>query len=76
VVPEFAAHQREVLASLGDERVLIYELTSGWKPLCEFLSVPVPDIPFPRTNARARFRRHYSDLREQASGTPYPSDSS
>ena len=30
----------------------------GWQPLCDFLSVPVPSIPFPRLNGSSRSRLH------------------
>ncbi|MCX6032701.1 MAG: hypothetical protein NT169_25890 [Chloroflexi bacterium] len=26
-------------------------MKDGWKPLCDFLGVPVPDEPFPHENA-------------------------
>ena len=32
-----------------------YQVKDGWKPLCEFLRLPVPDKPFPRTNDRIEF---------------------
>jgi hypothetical protein len=28
----------------------------GWAPLCEFLGVPVPDAPYPKTNSTEEFR--------------------
>lgn len=31
-------------------RLLEYQLTDGWGPLCDFLGKPVPDVPFPRVN--------------------------
>lgn len=31
-------------------RLLEYQLTDGWRPLCDFLDKPVPDVPFPRVN--------------------------
>ena len=37
-------------------RLLVYEVGSGWEPLCAFLGVPVPDEPFPRSNATAEFQ--------------------
>jgi hypothetical protein len=30
--------------------LLIYNVKEGWKPLCDFLDVPIPDGPFPNTN--------------------------
>ncbi|KAH8914774.1 hypothetical protein BT69DRAFT_1289753, partial [Atractiella rhizophila] len=32
------------------ENLLVYNIKEGWKPLCLFLEVPVPDQPFPRLN--------------------------
>ena len=31
-------------------RLLVYQVKDGWSPLCNFLNVPVPDIPFPYKN--------------------------
>ena len=38
------------------ERLLIYDTPQGWQPLCDFLGVPVPDAPFPKTNSTEEFR--------------------
>ncbi len=40
----------EVKRYVPKERLLVFEVKEGWKPLCDFLGVPVPDIPFPRSN--------------------------
>ena len=37
------------------DRLLIFNVKQGWKPLCDFLGVPVPDVPFPRTNSGRMF---------------------
>ena len=37
------------------ERLLVYEVGSGWEPLCKFLGVPVPAGPHPSENSRAEF---------------------
>jgi hypothetical protein len=34
-------------------RFLEMDLHEGWKPLADFLGVPVPDMPFPRANDAA-----------------------
>ena len=31
-------------------RLLIWNVKDGWKPICEFLEKPVPVIPFPYEN--------------------------
>ena len=33
------------------EKLLVFNVKQGWKPLCDFLGVPVPDTPFPRANS-------------------------
>ena len=45
----------EVRASVPADRLLVYEMGSGWDPLCAFLGVPVPDEPYPSENSRAAF---------------------
>lgn len=51
----FQRHNEEVQRIVPAERLLVYEVTQGWDPLCEFLNVPVPDQPFPRTNTRQAY---------------------
>ncbi len=51
----FIAHNEAVRATIPASQLLIYEVKQGWGPLCEFLDVPAPDEPFPRTNDRAEF---------------------
>jgi hypothetical protein len=48
-------HHAEVKASVPAERLLVWSFTDGWEPLCEFLGVPVPDVPFPRVNDSREF---------------------
>ena len=33
----------------------MWSVTEGWEPLCEFLEVPVPDVPFPHVNDSKEF---------------------
>jgi len=47
----------EVKKTVPPDRLLIYEVKEGWKPLCDFLSVPVPHKPFPHINERKSFKR-------------------
>ncbi|KAI7339521.1 hypothetical protein KC315_g1182 [Hortaea werneckii] len=46
----YREHFRRIREVVPKERLLNYELGSGWGPLCEFLDKPVPDVPFPRVN--------------------------
>ena len=38
------------------DRLLVYRVSDGWGPLCEFLGVPVPDTPFPQVNSTEDFK--------------------
>lgn len=49
-IAAYHAHAERVRAAIPAGRILDYEITQGWAPLCEALGVPVPDKPFPRTN--------------------------
>jgi hypothetical protein len=51
----FERHREEVRRSLPPERLLTFEAADGWEPLCAFLGVPVPDVPYPSLNDRASF---------------------
>jgi len=55
LIQAFVAHHDAVKATIPADRLLVFEVKDGWGPLCEFLGVPVPDGPFPRTNDRAEF---------------------
>lgn len=53
----FDRHNEEVRRTVPPDRLLVYEVSQGWGPLCAFLGVPVPkDKPFPRLNDTAEFR--------------------
>ena len=41
---------KEIKANVPKNQLLIFNVKEGWKPLCEFLEVDVPEVEFPRTN--------------------------
>lgn len=43
-------HIERVKATVPADQLLIFNPKDGWKPLCDFLGVPVPDGPYPRVN--------------------------
>jgi hypothetical protein len=53
----FKAYADEVVTAIPAERLLVFDVGTGWGPLCAFLDVPVPDEPFPRVNGRSEFTR-------------------
>jgi hypothetical protein len=52
----FRRHTEEVVATVPKDRLLVYDVSQGWGPLCEFLGVPVPDTPYPRENTTEQFQ--------------------
>jgi len=52
MLTQYARHQDEVIGTVPKGRLLVFEASDGWEPLCEFLGVPVPDTPYPRVNTR------------------------
>ncbi|XP_063689204.1 uncharacterized protein LOC134822226 [Bolinopsis microptera] len=51
---------KRVIETVAAEKLLIFNVKEGWKPLCDFLGVPVPDTPFPRVNSTANFKEMMS----------------
>ena len=45
----------DVRAAIPAERLLVFDVAQGWQPLCDFLGVAVPDVPFPHENPRDSF---------------------
>jgi hypothetical protein len=50
----FERHNQEVRELVPKGRLLEYDVTQGWKPLCDFLGVAIPKKPFPHLNAGKR----------------------
>jgi len=45
----------DVKSTVPADQLLIFNVKQGWKPLCEFLNVPIPKGPFPRANDSNEF---------------------
>ena len=52
----FNRHNEDVKSKVPADKLLVYEISEGWEPLCEFLDVPVPDSPMPHLNDATSFR--------------------
>jgi len=59
----FEAHTKTVRERCDPERLLIFEVSDGWEPLCDFLGVPVPERPFPHVNDSKSLRRRFAAIR-------------
>ncbi|XP_078361787.1 uncharacterized protein LOC144646134 [Oculina patagonica] len=47
---KYREHNERVQAVIPKEKLLVYNVKQGWKPLCEFLGCEIPDQEFPRAN--------------------------
>jgi hypothetical protein len=70
MVDYFKRHTEAVVAAFPKERVLVYEATQGWGPLCAFLGVPVPETPYPSVNSREDFRARRARVDPDGDGVP------
>ncbi len=62
----FRAHTDEVRRTIASDRLLTYDISQRWEPLCRFLDVPIPDAPFPHRNSTEEFRkRRAKSLRQE-----------
>jgi len=52
MVSWFNRRNEKIIKSIKPERLLVYEVKTGWGPLCEFLDLAAPDTDFPNINSR------------------------
>jgi hypothetical protein len=45
----------QIKSEIPAEKLLVYEVSQGWQPLCGFLGVEVPAEDFPKANTREEF---------------------
>lgn len=64
----FQNRTAEIENVIAPERLLVYRVSEGWAPLCEFLEVPVPAIEFPRINSREETKQMLADMLESGGG--------
>jgi hypothetical protein len=55
VLSAFQKRIEDVKQAIPAERLLIFDVSEGWVPLCKFLNLPVPDGEFPRSNSKSEF---------------------
>jgi hypothetical protein len=48
-------HLSRVRSVVPDGKLLEFDLSKGWVPLCDFLSIGKPEVTFPHTNTRESF---------------------
>jgi len=53
----------EVLAAVPASQLLVFDVREGWAPLCAFLNLPIPAVPFPMVNDSAMLLRTFNVVR-------------
>lgn len=57
----YQSHVEEVKSLVAEQDLLIYKVSDGWEPICNFLDVPKPDADFPVANTRSQLTKIFSD---------------
>lgn len=64
-VEVFERHIETVRSALPADRLLVFQASDGWGPLCEFLGVEAPaDEPYPHLNDAETLQRMFATLLE------------
>ncbi len=56
-IAHYHQHIADVKALVPQDRLLVFSVDQGWKPLCEFLGLPEPEEAFPNVNDRAAIKQ-------------------
>ena len=54
-IAAYRRNNEKVRSAIPADRLLVFTPADGWEPLCQFLDVAVPEMEFPRSNARDEF---------------------
>jgi hypothetical protein len=58
----FNKHIEDVKAYVPADKLLVFDVSEGWGPLCNFLGVPEPAEPLPHLNKRENFKEMLVEL--------------
>ena len=61
-VARYDAYIDEVKLAVPKDKLLIFSVDEGWRPLCAFLGVPPPASDFPNLNDRAAIKKVIHDI--------------
>lgn len=65
IIRAFNDWNAKVKATVPADRLLIHEAKDGWGPLCEFLELPEPSIPYPNVNDTVEFHKKMQEKRSE-----------
>ncbi len=58
----FNKHIEDVKVYVPADKLLVYDVSDGWGPLCKFLGVPEPNEPLPHLNKKENFKEMLGEL--------------
>lgn len=58
----FNEHNEDVKKYVPADKLLVFDVTEGWEPLCKFLEAEVPNEPLPHTNKKEDFHVMVKEL--------------
>ena len=61
-IARYNAHIEEVKAAVPADRLLVFTVTQGWQPLCDFIGVAAPADDFPNLNDRASIKKTIKEI--------------
>ena len=61
-VAAFRRHVAAVKEALPAQRLLVFDVHEGWRPLCAFLEIEPPDEPFPHLNDTQTMQRNIEQM--------------
>ncbi|WIA40148.1 hypothetical protein OEZ86_013547 [Tetradesmus obliquus] len=67
----FKQHIQEVMQVVPADRLLVFEVSQGWGPLCNFLGKPVLQQPFPHIKDREEWRQRLQHMRRLNAALTY-----
>jgi hypothetical protein len=62
LIEVYERHNEAVQRQIASDRLLVYEISQGWQPLCDFLDVSVPAEPMPRVNTTEEFQQQVAAM--------------
>ncbi|KAA0192572.1 TPR repeat-containing protein [Fasciolopsis buskii] len=65
MIEGFIRWNDKVKKTVPADKLLVFEVKEGWKPLCQFLNKPIPNVPFPHVNDRASMKLKMKDFRKR-----------
>jgi hypothetical protein len=62
MIVAFEDYNAKVRATIPAERLLVYDVSDGWEPLCRFLGVAIPATPYPHANDAKSFKAQWAQM--------------